>query len=179
MSDLYWNRLIVTGPAPAIDEIEAAFRRHDAARRRGASRGVLSKAFGPIAFAERPATRKKEAALADFLIAAEEEEDAGFIRPYPEVVRVHFVTNCLECHREVKRLGRKFAELMFRLDWVAEDDRTGRLIVRGTEVLGEAILPSWTESLYVMPDAEVLSGTREDFLSIGKLDFLQPIDKGY
>lgn len=178
MSCLYRNRLIITGPAPAIDAVEAAFRRHDAARRKGASRGVLSKAFGPIAFARQPVTPKDESSLVDLLLAAEDSDETGFIRVYPEVIRVHFDTNWLQCHKEVKRLARRFPEVLFRLDWMSEEDRTGRLVVQGPEVFGEADLPCWSESLYVLSDPYNLSGSREDFSSLGNIDFFQPIDRG-
>lgn len=178
MSCTYRNRLVITGPAPAIDAVEAAFRQHDAARQGGAKGGLLSKAFGPIAFARQPVTPRHETALVDLLLAAEEDGETGFVRVYPEVIRVHFDTNGLQCHKEVKRLARLFPEVLFRLDWMSEEDRTGRLLVQGPEVFGEADLPCWSESLYVLSDPYNLSGSREDFSSLGNTDFFQPIDRG-
>jgi hypothetical protein len=139
---------------------------------------VLSKAFGPISFAPHPVGPKDETALVDLLLTAEENDEAGFIRVYPEVIRMHFDTNWLQCHSEVKRLARRFPEALFRLDWVSEEDRTGRLLVQGADVLGEADLPTWTESLYVLSDLDNLTGSREDFTALGDIDFFQEVDEG-
>jgi len=177
VSYIYFNRLLGFGLPSFMDQVEAAFVTHDTAFRRRQTRGLLSEAFGAIDFSRGPFKKEDEQNLWERIEACEETEETVFIRVYPEVIRVHFITNWLQCHEEVRRLAQRFPLVRFQLDWSSyEENLTGRIVVCGDEVHGEAVLPMWHEGLYVMADHRNDLGPRDSFLATSCTDILQPIN---
>lgn len=174
MSYLHFNRLVVTGNADAIQALEDAFRKHSEAVAQDRKRGQLSKAFGQCLFATKEMIDERdEEGICNLIEQSEMEDKTAVIRPFPEVLRIHFITNWLMCHGEVKRLARKFPTLRFRLDWMStEENTTGRLIAIGKEIECEAVIPMWLESLYVLPGDE-LAGHWNGFHDLGDISMFQ------
>ena len=173
MSELYYNRLVVTGEPPTVDAVENALRAHAEAVAVGRKRGRLSPAFGECAFASGDLLAQGEDDVGGFIAECEEQDKTAVIRVYPEVLRLHFVTNWLQCHREVKRIARRFPEARFRLDWSCpEHNVTGRLIVLGTEIEAEAQIPMWLEELYILPGEEP-GGSWGGFHDLGDTSIFQ------
>lgn len=174
MSYLYFNRIVATGSALAVASLEDAFRAHAVAVKRNVQRGRLSRAFGECEFAPSPIVQARdEKAACDWLDRTEKAQQTAVIRPYPNTLRVHFVTNWLNCHREVKRLARKFPVLKLRLDWMNIDENiTGRLIVIGDEIECDATAPMWLCDLYVIPGSDP-AGHWEGFHSLGNQSIFQ------
>lgn len=180
MSELYYNRLVVTGEPPSVDAVENALRAHAEAAAVGRKRGRLSPAFGECTFAPEELLKEGEDAVGGLIGECEEQDRTAVIRVYPEVLRLHFVTNWLQCHREVKRIARRFPETRFRLDWFCpEHNTTGRLIVRGAEIEAEAQIPMWLEELYVLPEEEP-GGSWGGFHDLGDISiFQEPVGRTY
>jgi len=180
VSELYYNRLVITGEAPAIQAVQDAIRSHTEAFVKGRNRGRLSPALGECAFASSDLLKEGDAAVCGFIGDCEEQEKTAVIRVYPEVLRLHFVTNWLQCHREVKRIARRFPQARFRLDWFCpEHNTTGRLIVLGTEIEAEAQIPMWLEELYILPGVEP-GGSWGGFHDLGDARiFQEPVGRTY